>query len=176
MPATHIRVSVRWPALSRLSGSQNMRQAKFTQLWRCTSFVKSPKGSIENSTSGPDHAMERVMLAKAAVSVAVGLALCAATLRLPAVSCALSNVSSPVACKPGCCANKACCETSHEHTGAPSQPFAKSGQDQQNLATPPAAVAALLLNQTPTKSLVFSSVEGAVHSQPPLEVICIRLI
>jgi hypothetical protein len=132
--------------------------------------------SIENSTSGPDHAMARVMLAKAAVSVAVGLALCAPTLRLPTVSCVLSNSSSPVACQPRCCANRTCCETSHERTGAPSQPFAKSGSDQQSLATPPAIVSAAVLNQTATEPLVFSRAEWTAHSLAPLALICIRLI
>jgi hypothetical protein len=116
------------------------------------------------------------MFSKVTMSVAVGLALCAATLRLPAISCVLSNVSSPVACQPGCCANKACCKTSHERTGPPAQPFAKSGLDQQNLATPPSAVAAVVLNQTATDSLVFSSVEWTAHSPTPLALICIRLI
>src|SRR4029450_11646395 len=120
--------------------------------------------------------MDRLMFSKVTMSVAVGLALCAATLRLPVMSCILSNASSPVACQPGCCANKTCCATSHERTGPPVQPFAKSGLDQQNLTTPPTAVVAVVLNQTATESLVFSSVEWAAHSLPPLELICICLI
>ena len=139
-------------------------------------LLSSSCALIENSTSWPDHAMERVMLAKAAVSVAVGLSLCAATLRLPTVSCVLSNSSSPVACKPGCCANKACCETSHERTAAPVQPFAKSGLDQQNLAPSPAIVATVVLNQTATESPVFLSVGWTAHSPTPLALGCIRLI
>src|SRR4030095_14676553 len=96
------------------------------------------------------------MFSKITVSVAVGLALCAATLRLPVMSCILSNASSPVACQPGCCANKACCKTYHQRPGPPVQPFAKSGLDQQNLATPPLAVAAAVFDQTAADSLVFS--------------------
>src|SRR5581483_8591999 len=117
-----------------------------------------------------------LMFSKVTVSVAVGLALCAATLRLPAISCVLSNASSPVACQPKCCANKACCKTPDERTGPPVQPFAKSGLNQQNFATPPSAVAAVVWNQTATEKFVFSSVEWTAHSLTPLALICIRLI
>jgi hypothetical protein len=116
------------------------------------------------------------MLSKVTVSVAVGLALFAATVRLPATPCFVTNTPSEKACQLGCCANKVCCATSHERTGPPVQPFAKSGLDQQNLATPPSVVAAVVLNQTATESLVFLSVEGTAHSPPPLALICIRLI
>ena len=117
-----------------------------------------------------------LMFSKITVSIAVGLALSAATVRLPASPCILSNASSPTACQPGCCANKACCETSHERTRPPVQPFAKSGSDQQNIATPPSAVVVAVLNQTATESLVFSSGECTAHSPTPLALICIRLI
>jgi hypothetical protein len=120
--------------------------------------------------------LSSVMLSKVTVSVAVGLALFAATVRLPATPCFVTNTPSEKACQPGCCANKTCCATSHERTGPPVQPFAKSGLDQQNLTTPPTAVVAVVLNQTATESLVFSSVEWAAHSLPPLELICICLI
>ena len=117
-----------------------------------------------------------LMFSKITVSVAVGLALCAATVRLPASPCILSNASSPTACQPSCCANKACCETSHERTRPPVQPFAKSGSDQQNIATPPSAVVVAALNQPATDSFVFSSVGWIAHSPAPLQLICIRLI
>jgi hypothetical protein len=132
--------------------------------------------SKADSTSGCRRGMRGLMVGKGMLSVAVGLALCAATLRLPATPCVLSNASSPVACKLGCCANKACCKTSHERTGAPSQPFAKSAVDQQNLAGPPATISVAVLDQTATKPLVFSRAEGIAHSLPPLALICIRLI
>jgi hypothetical protein len=117
-----------------------------------------------------------LMFSKITVSIAVGLVLSAATVRLPASPCILSNASSPTACQPGCCANKACCETSHQRTGPPVQPFAKSGSDQQNIATPPSAVAVAVLNQTPTESPVLLSAECTAHLPAPLALICIRLI
>lgn len=115
-------------------------------------------------------------MSKIVITLMVAMTLPAAAMPLSARSCILSNVASEKACKPGCCANKACCETSHERTGLPVQPFAKSGLDQQNLATPPATVAAVVLNQTATASLVFSRVEWTAHSPTPLALTCIRLI
>jgi hypothetical protein len=56
------------------------------------------------------------------------------------------------------------------------QLLAKSGSDQQNIATPPSAVAMAVLNQTAVESPVFSSAEWTAHSPPPLALICIRLI
>jgi hypothetical protein len=106
----------------------------------------------------------------------VAMVLPVAATPLSARACILSNVASEKACKQGCCANKACCKTSHERTGLPVQPFAKSGLDQQNLATPPSAVAAVVFDQTAADSLVFSRVEWTPHSLAPLALICIRLI
>jgi hypothetical protein len=118
-----------------------------------------------------------LMFRKIAVSIAVGLALCAATVRLPASSCILSNASSPTACQPGCCANKNCCETSHERTGPPGQPLAKSSIDQQNISATPATVAVAPATPAATiESRFFSSAEWVEHSPTPLELICIRLI
>jgi len=116
------------------------------------------------------------MISKITVSVAVGLALFAATVRLPATTCIVTNTSSPKACQPGCCANKACCATSHERTGSPVQPMAKAGSDQQNIATFPSTVPVAVFNYVAEESFIFSSAEGSAHSPPPLALICIRLI
>jgi hypothetical protein len=43
------------------------------------------------------------MFSKVTVSVAVGLALFAATVRLPATPCFVTNTPSEKACQPGCC-------------------------------------------------------------------------
>jgi hypothetical protein len=129
------------------------------------------------STCGPDCATSSsVMLSKVTVSFAVGLALFAATVRLPAAPCMLTNAPSERACQPGCCANKACCETSYQRTGPPVQSLAKSGADQQNIATLPATVAVVVLNEAATGSSFFPSAEDSAHSLPPLALSCIRLI
>jgi hypothetical protein len=116
------------------------------------------------------------MFGKISMSVVLAVALFGASVRLPAASCILSNAPSDKACKPACCANKTCCETSHERTGPPQQPSAKSGFDQQNIAMPLSVVAVVLLNQTATDSFAFSSVECTPHSLAPIALICIRLI
>jgi len=117
------------------------------------------------------------MVSRITVSVAVGLALFAAAVRLPAgATCIVTNTSSEKACQPGCCANKACCATSHERTGPPVQPLAKSPSDQQNVATVPAVIAFALPVQVATESRILSSAECIAHSPPPLALSCICLI
>jgi hypothetical protein len=117
------------------------------------------------------------MLSKITVSVAVGLALFSAAVRLPASPCMITNTPSEKTCQPGCCANKACCETSHERTGPPVQPVAKSGADQQNIsALPPMVAVALVTPTATTDSHIFSSAERFAHSPTPFALICIRLI
>jgi hypothetical protein len=116
------------------------------------------------------------MIGKITLSVAVGLALFAATVRLPASTCILSNISTQKACQPGCCANKSCCETSDERTGPPVQPLAKTSIDQQNIAPPPSTMVVAMLSQPATQLAIFPGADGVVHSPPPLALICIRLI
>jgi hypothetical protein len=120
--------------------------------------------------------MEMLMFSKITVSVAVALALCAATLRLPAAPCIVTNTPSPEACQPGCCANKACCATSHQRTGPPAQPVAKLSSDQQNVTTIPATIVFALPVHVATESRVLSSAERIAHSPPLLSLTCIRLI
>jgi hypothetical protein len=116
------------------------------------------------------------MFGKITVSLAVGLALFAVTVRLPAAPCILANTPSPEACKPGCCANKACCATSHERTGLPVQPLAKSSPEQQNVATIPATIVFALPVQVATEPRSLSRTECMAHSPPLLSLTCIRLI
>jgi hypothetical protein len=116
------------------------------------------------------------MFGKIAVSLAVGLGLCAATVRLPAAPCIVTNTPGPKACQLDCCKNKACCATSHERTGPPVQPVAKLSSDQQNVATIPATIVFTLLVQLAAESRVVSSAERIAHSPPLLSLTCIRLI
>ena len=116
------------------------------------------------------------MFGKVTVSVAVGLALFAATVRLPATPCFVTYTPSEKACQPGCCANKSCCATSHERAGPPIQLLAKSSGDQQNVATIPAAIVFALPVQVATEPRNLSGTECMAHSPPPLSLTCIRLI
>jgi len=117
-----------------------------------------------------------VMVSRITVSGAIALALFAATVRLPAAPCIVTNTPSPDACQPGCCANKACCATSHQRTGPPVQPLAKLSSDQQNVTIIPATIVFALLVQAATESRVLSSAERMAHSPPLLSLTCIRLI
>jgi hypothetical protein len=116
------------------------------------------------------------MLSRIMISMTLAVALAAAPARISARSCILSNTSTQKACQPACCANKTCCEMSHKNTSPPAQPLAKSGSDQENIATLPSPVAVAVLNYAPVESFVFSSADRAVHSPAPLALICIRLI
>jgi len=116
------------------------------------------------------------MLGKIGISVTIVAALVLGAVRLPAATCILSNAPSEKACTMGCCANKSCCKTSHQRTGLPAQSLAKASSDQQNIATLPAIVTAMV-SSGPVKDLfVFSSAECGKHSPPPLALSCIRLI
>jgi len=117
-----------------------------------------------------------VIVSKISISVVVAMALFLGAVRLPGVSCVLSNAPSEKACIPGCCANKTCCETSQERTGPPVQPLAKSVFDQQNIATLSSTVAITVLQRVAEESPVLAGEEWTAHSLPPLALICIRLI
>jgi len=117
------------------------------------------------------------MLSKISIAMMLATALFVAPMRVSAAACILSNAPSEKMCQPDCCANKACCETSHERTGPSVQPLAKAGSDYKSIATNAPAVAAAPATQlTATKLLVLLSAECVAHSPPPLALICIRLI
>jgi hypothetical protein len=137
---------------------------------------RQSKKSVANRPAALIVLFSSVMFSKVTVSVAVGLALFAATVRLPATPCFVTNTPSEKACQPGCCANKTCCATSHERTGPAVQPLAKSSPDQQNAATLPPIAGAFCSVQLAIESQDLSHVEWAEHSPPPLERTCIRLI
>jgi hypothetical protein len=107
----------------------------------------------------------------------VAMVLPVAAMPLSARSCILSNVASQKACKPGCCANKKCCETSEKNRATPSQPLAKSGGEQQNIVASPSAIAVAEVNQAPSaKSFSYLKTDCSSHFPATLALICIRLI
>jgi hypothetical protein len=116
------------------------------------------------------------MLNRIMISVAVTAALFAATVRLPATPCFVTNTPSPKACEPGCCANKTCCLTSHERTGPPVQPVSKSSSDQQTFAAIPATPAIGFVSRDVAESRDVSIENFTSHSPAPFALICIRLI
>jgi hypothetical protein len=120
--------------------------------------------------------ISRVMLRKVLVSGAIGFALLTATVRLPAAPCIVTNTASERACLPGCCANKACCATSHQRTGPPTQPLAKTTAAQQDIATIAPAIVVPLAIQLTAESHSYANVESASASRPRLALLCTFLI
>ena len=116
------------------------------------------------------------MAGKTTIALAVGFALVAASIQLPAASCVLSKVSSEKTCQQGCCANKTCCATSRQRTDLPVQPLAKPASDQQNIALIAATVGVALPLQNATDAHLRLGVESRPHSLAPLALLCIRLI
>jgi hypothetical protein len=127
-------------------------------------------------TRSDRHATDQGMLRRVTVGLVVVAALFSATVRLPAAPCIVTNTPGPKACQPGCCANKACCATSHERTGPPVQPLAKSGLDQQNFAALPVTTAPLLTLSISNESKIVSQAEPTAHSPPRLSMLCTFLI
>src|SRR6266436_9537203 len=116
------------------------------------------------------------MLTRIMISVAMAAALLVAPVSNSARSCILLNAPAEKACQPGCCANKTCCATSQKNTAPVSQPLAKSGSDQQSVATLPSAVVVIGLGPAAETSSTFSSRDCTAHSLPTLALTCIRLI
>lgn len=109
-------------------------------------------------------------------SLVVALSLVAAPTGLPAASCLATDRPSEMACQPGCCADKACCETSPNPTEPTAQPLARSGHHQPRVNAIPLVAVVTPVIPVATASHVFSSTECSAHSPPLLELICIRLI
>jgi hypothetical protein len=176
-------------------GAQPITQPKFSPrsrlfelarvlvcLHQVARFIENANHSIKKRQRVPIRPaalimlLRSVMFGKITVSLAVGLALFAVTVRLPAAPCIVANTPSSEACQPGCCANKACCATSQERTGPPVQPLAKSSPDQQNVATITATIVFASPVQVATEPRNLLGAERMAHSPPLLSLTCIRLI
>jgi hypothetical protein len=116
-------------------------------------------------------------MSKVVISLMVAMALPVAAMPLSARTCILSNVASEKACKPGCCANKKCCETSEKNRTSPEQPLAKSGADQRDIVTLSSAIRVVEIDWIARlESPLYSSAKCSSHSPATFELICIRLI
>ena len=131
---------------------------------------------MTTSIYGDNCAISSLMIRRMTVSVAIVVALFTATVRLPAAPCIIDNTASEKPCVPGCCANKACCTTTHQRTGPAAQPLAKAASDQQNITTISASIPIPLAIQATANSSVYSSVEAAFTSVPRLALLCTFLI
>lgn len=131
---------------------------------------------MRTSIYGYNCAINSLMIRRMTVSVAIVVSLFTATVRLPAAPCIITNTASEKPCVPGCCANKACCTTTHQRTGSAAQPLAKAASDQQNITAISARIPIPLVIQATANSSVYSSVEAAFTSVPRLALLCTFLI
>jgi hypothetical protein len=116
------------------------------------------------------------MVGKLLLSLILAGSVGAATVRLPASACMLVNAPSTQSCRPACCANKTCCQTSAQRTQVPAQPLLQSGQAADfvvALAQPAATNApAIALHRHET---VIGTLPVA-HSPPSRVLLCTFLI
>ena len=110
------------------------------------------------------------------MSVLLAGCLGAATVRLPVSPCFVTNTPAPKACEPGCCGNKTCCATSHERTGPPVQPLAKSTIDQVSFVAVAVMIAAPFTLAVTSEPKVVFFAEPTAHSPPRLPLLCTFLI
>jgi hypothetical protein len=116
------------------------------------------------------------MFSKVTVSVAVGLALFAAPVRLAARSCILTNAPSQKACQPSCCVNKTCCATSPKNTAPQSQPLAKADPSQQLQTTGFVAALSFSSCEVGAEQFRFEAAAPSAGSPPRLALLCTFLI
>jgi hypothetical protein len=116
------------------------------------------------------------MLSRIIISVAMAAALITAPGSVTARSCILSSAPVQQACKPGCCANKACCATSNEHKSTSSQPLTKADSNYQVNTTAVALPVVLPSPESGAQQFSVSHAASSAHSPPTFALICIRLI
>ena len=111
------------------------------------------------------------------VSVAMTAVLFTAPMGLTARSCIVSSAPAQQACKPGSCANKACCATSSEHKSTPAHPLAKADSSYDvNAASIALPVIVPPSPEVASQKFLLSNASVGEHSPPTLALICIRLI
>lgn len=116
------------------------------------------------------------MITKISASIALGVVLFTATVRLQETPCLITNTPGPEACEPSCCANMTCCVTSDERTGPAAQPLAKAPSGQQNIALIATQNSVTLPVEVAKEPELFSREKSGAHSPPTLALTCIRLI
>jgi hypothetical protein len=129
-----------------------------------------------SSTHDPICAINDSMLSRIILSMAMATALFTAPMGLTAQSCILSSAPEQQACRPGSCANKACCATSSEHKSTPSHPLTKADSSYKVNATFIALSVVAPSPESGAQRFAVYNAESSAHSPPTLALICIRLI
>src|SRR3954464_9883931 len=102
------------------------------------------------------------MRKRAAILLAILLAMMARPLQLPAASCILSNAPSADGCKPHCCSNKTCCALANKSSGPIAPPLVQSSDPGPQL----------LIGFVPGS--VFNSVGGTELARPARVAVSVR--
>ena len=115
------------------------------------------------------------MLSRIATALIMVAALLAIPFQASARTCIISDAPINQACKPGCCANKACCATSRKKK-AP-VPFAKSvSRAELNAACIRSAIAISPVCFSLPRQSSVSGARSVALASPQLAVLCTFLI
>ena len=118
-----------------------------------------------------------IVIPRLAMSVLLATTLLVAAMPVTPRACILSNVASAKPCQAGCCANRACCETSEKNTSTPSQSLVKTDAGQQLNAVCFTAVALPLPAYEPmAKQSRFGLAAISADPSARLAVLCTFLI
>jgi hypothetical protein len=135
-----------------------------------------PFESFTHSTPSSNRAIELSMLSRLAISIALAVALIVAPTYASPRTCIVTDAPAQKACKPGCCANKACCATSKKVSGPIAQPLTKSASGSELSAICVATVAAAPISTSLDRQFVFWRAAWCALVQPQLAVLCTFLI
>jgi hypothetical protein len=117
------------------------------------------------------------MLSRIAIALALVIALMAAPFHVSARTCIVSDAPIQTACKPGCCANKACCATSQKNTGPISKALANGVLGSELNATCVATIIAVVPGFVSLdRQLPLSRAHSGALVSPQLAVLCTFLI
>ena len=96
--------------------------------------------------------------------------------RLPSSPCAVASAPIGKACRPGCCANKACCAESQKNHSLPSQPLIKDTANHELTAIAAPTVAIPNFSIQSSEALPCSQATHFARSAPAPALLCTFLI
>ena len=117
------------------------------------------------------------MIGRIAIALGLVVALTTAPFHVSARTCIVSDAPIQKACKPGCCANKACCATSEKNTAPISKPLANGVLASELNATCVATITAVVPGYVSLdRQLPLSRAHSGALVSPQLAVLCTFLI
>jgi hypothetical protein len=132
---------------------------------------------LGHSTSKSNRAIKLSVLSRISISSVMAAALIVAPTYASTRTCITTDAPVQKACKPGCCANKACCATSKKNSAPISQPLAKNGSAREVNLAPVAAATTIAPGCTSLdRQFPLSRTRSCAIAQPQLAVLCTFLI